>query len=105
MEVKEVKQIPLNKEVKVVGTDSRAFMPGDIVQHFKGNLYQILTMALHTETQEYMVVYQRLGNEAGVVYVRPYSMFTSKVDKEKYPEISGYRFTKVKFVKGETDER
>ena len=103
MDVKEVKQIPLTKEVKVVGTDSRAFMPGDVVQHFKGNLYQILTMALHTETQESMVVYQRLGNEGGVVYVRPYSMFTSKVDKEKYPEADGYRFTTVTFVREEKE--
>lgn len=59
---------------------------------FKGNNYKVLYIATHTETQESMVVYERLYDDHGI-YVRPYDMFNSLVDKEKYPEIEQkYRF-------------
>ena len=66
---------------------------GQIYRHFKGNSYQIVAIAKHSETGEQMVVYQPLYAE-GDIYVRPLDMFMSKVDKEKYPEIeTEYRFT------------
>ena len=60
-------------------------MPGDVVRHFKGNKYEILYIALDSETMEKMVVYRALYGERGV-WVRPLAMFLSPVDREKYPD-------------------
>lgn len=74
----------------------KRMQPGDIVRHFKGNLYEILMFARDSETQEDMVVYRALYAESGV-WVRPMDMFFSPVDKSKYPDASqAYRFERVK---------
>ena len=48
-------------------------------QHYKGKLYQVLSVATHSETLEYLVVYQQLYGEQSI-WVRPYEMFIEEVN-------------------------
>lgn len=64
---------------------------GGTYKHFKGHLIKVIVIAKHSETEEKMVVYNHL--DTGEIWVRPYDMFLSKVDHEKYPEVEQeYRF-------------
>ena len=60
-------------------------------RHFKGNLYRVIGIALHSETGEEMVVYQALYGQRGL-WVRPVSMWLEQVERDNY---SGPRFTRV----------
>lgn len=54
--------------------------PG-LYRHFKGNMYQVLYLARHSETEEEMVVYRALYGERGV-WVRPASMWSETVERD-----------------------
>lgn len=80
------------------------FKIGDTVQHFKREnvnpesaeyLYRILAFAQHTETGEKLVIYQALYPPYKTC-ARPYDMFISEVDRDKYPDVKQqYRFEVV----------
>lgn len=51
---------------------------GTIFRHYKGNLYQFLYIARHSETLEELVVYKALYGDRGI-WVRPATMFFGTV--------------------------
>ena len=74
---------------------------GGIYKHFKGNLYKVINIGYDSETNingisKKLVIYEALYDDHKI-WVRPYDMFVSKVDKEKYPDvIQEYRFELIK---------
>ena len=74
----------------------------DIYKHFKGHTYKVIAIGYDSEnyneedpSKSRLVVYQNL--EDNEIWVRPYDMFNSLVDKKKYPDIKQkYRFELVK---------
>ena len=83
------------------------FQPGDVVKHFKRDLsaellkdepdkylYEVLSWARHSETDEKYVVYRALYGSRET-WVRPFAMFMEEVDREKYPQAEQrFRFEK-----------
>jgi hypothetical protein len=60
---------------------NQATVTQGIYRHYKGDLYQVLHTAQHSETEEMLVVYRCLYGEYGV-WVRPLSMFSETVEVE-----------------------
>jgi len=56
-------------------------MKRGIYRHYKGNLYEVMEVATHSESGEKLVVYRALYGDYGV-WVRPLSMFAEPVEKD-----------------------
>ena len=66
--------------------------PGQIYKHYKGDLYKIITLAKHTESEELLVVYERqtdINHDGWRIWARPESMFLEEIKKDDY---NGPRF-------------
>lgn len=64
--------------------------PG-MYRHFKGNLYEVLMIAKHSETAEEYVVYRACYGEGGI-WIRPLTMFDEVIERDG---IKVARFTRV----------
>lgn len=53
-------------------------LPRGLYRHYKGNYYQVLEIARHSETLEPLVVYRALYGDRGL-WVRPQAMFLETV--------------------------
>ncbi|MBY0377252.1 MAG: DUF1653 domain-containing protein [Gammaproteobacteria bacterium] len=62
-----------------------------IYEHYKKKHYEVIDIARHSETLEYMVVYRMLADDFGL-WVRPASMFLEQV------EIEGKQIPRFKFI-------
>ncbi|MFT5118336.1 MAG: hypothetical protein ACI9NY_001874 [Kiritimatiellia bacterium] len=67
-------------------------MPKGLYRHYKGQEYQVLDLARHSETQEWLVVYRCLYDDYSL-WVRPYDMFVETVN------IEGKALPRFNFVK------
>ncbi|MCW8127005.1 DUF1653 domain-containing protein [Microbulbifer halophilus] len=56
-------------------------MKRGIYRHYKGELYEMMEVATHSETGEKLVVYRALYGDYGV-WVRPLEMFAENVEKD-----------------------
>ena len=52
-----------------------------IYRHFKGNTYQVIDIARHSENHQYTVLYRALYGARGL-WVRPLEMFVEEVEIE-----------------------
>lgn len=50
-------------------------------RHFKGNEYEVITIAKHSETLEEMVVYKALYGD-GDIWVRPAKMWDETIERD-----------------------
>lgn len=59
-------------------------MIGKTYRHFKGGLYEVIDIAVHSEKADVLVIYKS-KKDPTLVWARPLGMFLSDVDKYKYP--------------------
>jgi hypothetical protein len=65
-----------------------------LYRHYKGNLYEVMMTAQHSETEEWMVVYKAMYGDEGT-WVRPFNMFVEKV------EVGGKMIDRFEKLEGE----
>lgn len=68
-------------------------IPGEKYRHYKGGTYEVVSLAIHTETDEKLVIYKSLN--FGSVHARPLSMWNEEIKVPNEPNGSIKRFTKI----------
>ena len=68
----------MSTDIQAIALKAREQVPKGIYRHYKGNRYEVLALAKHSETLEDLVVYRALYGE-GAVWVRPLSMWLETV--------------------------
>ena len=64
---------------------------GKTYKHFKGNEYEVIGIAKHSETLEEMVVYKALYGD-GDIWVRPLCMWDEEIERD------GVRFKRFEYI-------
>lgn len=83
---------------KYSDSEARELNIGGLYKHFKNNYYMVRGEAISTEDNIRLVLYSKVidGILDDTVYARPYDVFMSKVDRNKYPNANQkYRFELV----------
>lgn len=62
---------------------------GKLYKHYKGGIYEVITIAKHSETDEVLVIYKSI--HFGIIYARPLAMWFEKITIDEKYEAS--RFT------------
>ncbi len=68
-------------------------IPGRRYKHYKGGVYEVISMATHTETQEAMVVYVSLL--FGTVFVRPLELWNQDALDEDENEVTRFELIDI----------
>ena len=89
----------IRKEINAPPID-QSIEPGQRYRHFKGDLYEVLTKALHSENYCPLVVYKNLST--GDVFDRPYDLFCGKKELESQNRIVN-RFELVEEKEDQSD--
>jgi len=71
-------------------------MQTGIYEHYKGNRYDVIDIARHSESDELLVLYRTMYGDKNL-WVRPFAMFFEKV------EVDGMLVPRFKFI-GDNDE-
>jgi hypothetical protein len=67
------------------------YPPAGLYRHYKGNNYELLHVARHTETEELLAVYRPLYGDRDI-WVRPLAMFMESV------EVAGEKVPRFHFI-------
>lgn len=55
--------------------------PGEVYRHMKGHKYRVISIGMHTELNELMVIYKRVTGP-DIIWIRPLAMFEEVVMHE-----------------------
>ena len=66
-----------------------------LYEHYKGNQYQVLDLVRHSETEEWLVLYQPCYGDKGL-WVRPIEMFFESIINQQGDSVERFRFIESK---------